>query len=94
MAAAQVDLENIEINGEPKWFYINENSRHGFCPECGCQMFWRNDKNAYLSVTGGSMDDASSIEVKGHLFTSEQGKYYRVPDGELKYLKWCAEGEI
>ena len=51
MAASQVALEEIEIRGEPKWFYVSENSRHGFCPDCGSQLFWRNDNNPYLSVT-------------------------------------------
>ena len=94
MAAAQTDLKNIKISGEPKWHYVSQVSRYGFCPDCGSQMFWRNDSNQYLSVTGGSMDDASSIEVKGHIFTAEQGKYYQLPQGEVKYLKWCGDGEI
>ena len=94
MAAAQTDLENIKITGEPKWHYVNQRSRYGFCPECGAQMFWRNDSNEYLSITGGSIDDASSIEVKGHIFTAEHGKYYQVPEGDVQYLNWCDEGEI
>lgn len=94
MAAAQADLENIEITGEPKWYYVNETSRHGFCADCGSQMFWRNDDNQYLSLTGGCIDDASSVSVKGHIFTAEQGKYYSVPSDDIKYLKWCGEGEI
>lgn len=94
MAAAQTDLDNIKITGEPKWHYVSENSRHGFCPECGSQLFWRNDQHEYLSITGGSMDDASCIEVKGHIFTAEKGKYYQIPNDDVKYLQWCAEGEI
>ena len=32
MAASQVALDQIEISGEPKWYYVNERSRHGFLP--------------------------------------------------------------
>ena len=61
MAASQVDLSQIDISGEPKWYYVSEKSRHGFCSDCGSQMFWRNDDNEYLSVTGGSLDDTLSL---------------------------------
>jgi hypothetical protein len=88
MAAAQADLDKIEISGEPKWYYVSEKSRHGFCPDCGSQMFWRNDDNQYLSITGGSLDDSSELEVKGVIFVKEKGDYYLIPEDELQYQTW------
>ena len=88
MAAAQADLDKLEISGEPKWYYVSEKSRHGFCPDCGSQMFWRNDDNQYLSITGGSLDDSSELEVKGHIFVKEKGDYYSIPEDELQYQTW------
>ena len=88
MAAAQVALDDIMIQGEPKWYYVSEKSRHGFCPDCGSQLFWRNDDNPYLSITGGSMDDATSIEAKGHIFTQEKGHYYQIPENQDQYPLW------
>ncbi|MEM7359180.1 MAG: GFA family protein [Pseudomonadota bacterium] len=88
MAASQVALDQIEISGEPKWYYVNERSRHGFCPECGSQLFWRNNENDYLSVTGGSMDDASELTNKGHIFTGEKGAYYDIPEHEEQCVTW------
>ena len=88
MAASQVDLSEIEITGEPKWYYVSEKSRHGFCSDCGSQMFWRNDDNEYLSVTGGSLDDDCGVEslaVKGHVFTEEKGHYYTLPEKDLQF---------
>ncbi len=88
MAAAQVELEKIEISGEPKWHYVSETSRHGFCPDCGSQLFWRNDKNDYLSVTGGSLDSSNTLRSGGHIFCAEKGDYYQIPDGEAQFFRW------
>jgi hypothetical protein len=94
MAAAQVDIDKIVIRGEPKWHYVSDRARHGFCPECGSQLFWRNDEKPFLSVTGGSLDDATGLEVKGHIFTKEKGHYYEVPEEDRQYSEWCERGEI
>lgn len=92
MAASQVGLDKIEIKGEPRWYYVNERSRHGFCPECGSQLFWRNDENNYMSVTGGSMDDTRDLPNKGHIFTGEKGDYYDLPAHEPQCLTWTNPG--
>lgn len=88
MAACQVDLNDIEISGEPKWFYVSESSRHGFCPECGSQLFWRNEKNDYMSITAGSFDDSSDLPNRGHIFVSEKGDYYDLPQHEKQCDTW------
>lgn len=79
MAAAQVDLDNIQINGEPKWHYVTDNARYGFCSNCGSHLFWRNDKNDYMSLTAGCMDNTSGLGDKGHIFVAEKGDYYDLP---------------
>jgi hypothetical protein len=88
MAAAQVDLSDIDIIGEPKWHYVSKQSRHGFCPDCGSQMFWRNDSNEYLSITGGSMDSSIGLEISGHVFTGEKGDYYEISDKQPRFICW------
>lgn len=88
MAAAQVDLDKITIVGEPKWYYVTERSRHGFCPECGSQLFWRNEQNNYMSLTGGGMDDTSGLGNKGHIFVNEKGDYYDIPNNEIQCGEW------
>ncbi len=93
MAAAQVNLDDIEIKGEPKWFFVNERSRHGFCPDCGSQLFWRNEQNPYMSITGGSMNDSSNLSNKGHIFVAEKGGYYDLPDNEVQCARWTPAEE-
>jgi len=88
MAAAQVNLSDLSVDGEPKWYYVSESSRHGFCPDCGSQIFWRNDRNDFLSITGGSMNDTTNLHVAGHVFVGEKGGYYDIPGDEKRYICW------
>ncbi len=90
MAAAQCALTDIQIEGEPQWYYVSENARHGFCSRCGSQLFWRNDQHDYLSVTGGSLDNSGGVNVAGHIFTGEKGDYYVIDQQCLKFIAgWC-----
>ena len=91
MAASQVKLSDLEIAGEPKWYYVSEKSRHGFCADCGSQMFWRNDDNDYLSVTGGSIEDTKELVVQGHVFTKEKAHYYTLPETEIQFPRYWYE---
>ena len=91
MAASQVDLDDIKIEGEPTWYYVNEQSRYGFCPGCGATVFWRNETNPYLSVTAGSLDSAEGLTDKGHIFTAEKGEYYDIPETSTQSERWPSE---
>jgi len=91
MAASQVDLDDIEITGEPKWYYVSDTSRHGFCPDCGSQMFWRNEKNTFMSLTAGCMDNTEGLANKGHIFVAEKGQYYQLPENEEQAQYWTVD---
>lgn len=88
MAAAQARLSDIEIVGQPKWHYVSATARYGFCPDCGSPMFWRNDNNEFLSITGGSMDNTSTLDIGGHIFVGEKGGYYQIPNNEKRHICW------
>jgi hypothetical protein len=78
MAASQVSRENIKIKGKIKWFYTHEGSRHGFCDNCGANMFWQNDNKPTISVTAGSIHDSKNLRTWHHIFTEEKGCYYNI----------------
>ncbi len=88
MAASQVKLKNINIKGKVKWFYVSNKARHGFCPDCGSQLFWRNDDNDYMSVCAGSLDDSKCLAARGHVFVKEKAKYYDITDNLAQYETW------
>ncbi|MEO0369356.1 MAG: GFA family protein, partial [Pseudomonadota bacterium] len=60
----------------------------GFCGDCGAQMFWRNDKNDYLSVTAGCIDDTTELAIGGHVFTSEKSSITVIPESQVKFLRY------
>ena len=82
MAASQVSRENIKIKGKIKWFYTHEGSRHGFCDNCGANMFWQNDNKPTISVTAGSIEDSKELGTWHHIFTDEKGCYYNINSNE------------
>ena len=86
MAACQAERGNIKIKGLVKWFYTHENSRHGFCNNCGSQMFWQNDNRPTISVTAGSLDDSKGLKIIHHIFIEEKGSYYEISQNEKQYV--------
>ena len=88
MAASQVDLNKIIIQGNPKWYYVSNKAKHGFCPNCGCQMFWYNKDNNYLSVTLGSVNDSKNLTHRQHVFVSEKGSYYKIDPQHIQFEKY------
>jgi hypothetical protein len=82
MAACQAKRDKIKIIGKIKWFYTHEDSRHGFCDNCGAHMFWQNDSMPTISVTAGSLQDTKNLTVKHNIFTEEKGCYYTISPNE------------
>jgi len=85
MAACQADRNNIKIIGPVKWFYTHKNSRHGFCENCGSQLFWQNDNRSTISVTAGSLDDSKQLTIRHNIFIEEKGSYYKINQHEKQY---------
>lgn len=58
-------------------------ARRGFCGECGSSLFWDAPGRETIAVTAGSLDDSSGLRVIGHLYVSQAGDYYELPDDGL-----------
>ncbi len=79
-ASAQVPQAELSIVGEPKWFRASETAKRGFCPDCGSFLFWQGDGEDEVSVSLGSIDAPTGIELEKHIFTSDKGDYYKISD--------------
>ena len=44
-------------------------------------------------MTAGSFDDTHGLTLKGHVFTSEKGRYYEIPEANLQYTKFWNENK-
>ena len=66
------------------WYRSSDHAKRGFCKICGSPLFWQQDGAKQISITAGSLDDDSGLKLWGHIFTSEKGSYYTIPDDELQ----------
>ena len=89
MAASQVSRDNIKIKGKIKWFYTHKGSRHGFCDNCGANMFWQNDDKPTISVTAGSLEDSRDLKTWHHIFIEEKGCICKFLGPPVWWISWC-----
>ena len=59
------------------------NARRGFCGECGSSLFWNSPELETISVAAGTLDGDPGIGTAGHIWTSQAGGYYELPDDGL-----------
>ena len=58
-------------------------ARRGFCGECGSSLFWDAPDRESISVAAGTLDGDAGIGTAGHIWTSQAGAYYQLPDDGL-----------
>lgn len=92
IAAAGVERQNLDIEGEVNWLPISEKSKSGHCMKCGSYMFWDSKGFDTFSVLAGNLLDTKGIEVKGHIYVSEKADYYEITDGLPQYDIYPPEG--
>lgn len=85
VAAAGVGRRNLKISGAVNWLPISENSQSGHCIACGSYLFWDSKGFDTISILAGSLDETSSLNVKGHIYVSEKADYYSITDGLPQY---------
>lgn len=64
------------------WYRSSTSARRGFCSKCGSQLFWQHNDARHISITAGTLDDDRGIGFWGHIYSSDKGSYYDIPDGE------------
>ena len=58
-------------------------ARRGFCGECGSSLFWDAPARDTVSIAAGTLDEPSGLRVLGHVYVSQAGDYYELPDDGL-----------
>jgi hypothetical protein len=67
------------LAGKPKWFRSSPTSRRGFCARCGSNLFWEAADGSRISVSAGSLDQPTGLQIGEHIFTDHKGDYDRLP---------------
>lgn len=80
VAATSAAREDIDISGEVRWYRSSPTARRGFCPACGSNLFW-DGPGANLSIMPGTLDGATGLRLKAHIFCADKGDYYEIADG-------------
>jgi hypothetical protein len=58
-------------------------ARRGFCAECGSSLFWDAPARDTISIGVGSLDEPTGLKTIGHVYVSQVGDYYELPDDGL-----------
>lgn len=53
-----------------RWYRSSPSARRGFCARCGSQLFWEPAHRQHISVSLGSLDDASRLPIGEHIFVA------------------------
>lgn len=62
----------IEVSGTKlRWYRSSPIARRGFCSKCGSQLFWEPAHGQHISVSVGSLDDASALKIGEHIFVAQ-----------------------
>ena len=80
IAATSAPRDEVEIEGEVRWYESSEEARRGFCPICGSNLFWDGGGDM-LSIFAGSLDAPTGLSLEGHIFCADKGDYYEIADG-------------
>jgi hypothetical protein len=68
------------------WYRSSENAERGFCNVCGGNLFWRKLDRDTISVTAGTLDLPTGLEISEHIYVADKSDYYALDDGVHQLL--------
>jgi hypothetical protein len=77
-ACAVEDLELVSSR-TLRWYRSSPGARRGFCNKCGSALFWEPTPTTHISISAGSLNPPTALEVKEHIFLAQKGDYYEIP---------------
>jgi hypothetical protein len=80
-ASAVVAQADIKIMGDVRWYASSATAKRGFCPNCGCFLFWKHDTETSMSFSLGAIDGPTGLSIEKHIFVADKGDYYDIADG-------------
>ncbi len=80
-ASGYTATSNFEISGDVRWFESSGTAKRGFCPTCGCFLFWKANTEDGMSFALGAIDEPTGLKLQKHIFVADKGDYYEIADG-------------
>jgi hypothetical protein len=84
-SAQKSDLVLVESDAL-RWIESPESesdARRGFCSACGSSLFWDAPARDTISIAVGSLDEPTGLRTIGHVYVSQVGDYYGLPEDGL-----------
>jgi hypothetical protein len=63
------------------WYRSSEKAERGFCHVCGGNLFWRQLDSGTVSITAGTLDLPTGLEIGEHIYVADKSDYYTLDDG-------------
>lgn len=70
------------------WYKSSETAERGFCGRCGGNLFWRQFGGDTISITAGTLDTPTNLEIEMHIFVADKSDYYAIKDGVPQQQQW------
>lgn len=80
-ASGQAKVTDFDITGTVQWYAASEIAKRGFCPTCGCFLFWKHNDEDKMSFSLGLIDGPTHLTLQRHIFVADKGDYYTLADG-------------
>jgi hypothetical protein len=88
-AAQLADLEIVE-SGALTWLpspRSEHGAERGFCARCGGSLFWQVPGWDRRSLSAGTLDDSSGLNVAAHIWVEQAAGWERPPPGVPSYAR-------
>jgi hypothetical protein len=80
MTVRREDFDFTEDRGLA-WYASSRHGRRGFCRLCGSALLYDAPGDSFIYPNAGSLDDATGLSVRSHIYAASKGAYYEIDDG-------------
>jgi hypothetical protein len=62
------------------WYRSSDTAKRAFCRVCGSNLFWQPDGSDSISITAGTLETPTHLEIEKHIFVADKSDYYELCD--------------
>ncbi len=88
MTSVALDHFWLERDSALSWYRASATAERGFCRLCGSNLFWKPAAEARISITAGTLDGPTGLQIEEHIFCADKGDYYEIDDGKPQKAQW------
>ena len=78
-------VDAFRIDGAVRRYAASPTATRGFCPTCGCFLFWKHNDEDKMSFSLGAIDGPTGLTLTRHIFKADAGDYYRIEDHDPQW---------